>query len=250
VTSNSSAAAQRSASASKSTVAGKSTAAKKSAATKAAATRGVKKAPAKKAPAKNTTAKKAVAPKERVKPRGREQVIESIIDATLSLWTAHGTADLSLRSIAARANVNYGLVHRHFGTKEAVIRAAMERVVNRSHDFVSDSEDLSDALRSIFPRSTGAHARLLAWSILQHNVEEVLPPQDVFLQRLAELADQSPGGDGTAARVKVAAMLSMIYGWRIYSPYLTSGLELTKTPQSELDDILRELLLDMLASPK
>jgi AcrR family transcriptional regulator len=249
VTPKSNAAAKKSSSAKESAAASKATPAKKTATTKAS----VKKAAAPKAPGKKS-ATKAVAkksePKERAKPRGREQVIDSIIDATLSLWTAHGTADLSLRSIAATANVNYGLVHRHFGTKEAVIRAAMERVVNRSYDFVSDSEDLPDALRSVFPRSTGAHARLLAWSILQHNVEEVLPPQDVFLQRLAELADRSPGGDRTAGRVKVAAMLSMIYGWRIYSAYLTTGLELSKTPQSELDDILRELLLDMLASPR
>jgi TetR/AcrR family transcriptional regulator, repressor for neighboring sulfatase len=209
--------------------------------------------PTKTAAKKASTAKKVAPAKKtsplRAKPRGREQVIDSIIDATLSMWTAQGTADLSLRSIAARADVNYGLVHRHFGSKEAVIRAAMDRVVNRSRDFVSDSDDLPQALRNIFPRSTGAHARLLAWSILQHNVDEVLPPEDVFLRRLGELADLSPGKDATASRLKVAAMISMIYGWRIYSTYLSEGLELTGTPPEKLDDMIGELLLEMLASP-
>ncbi len=75
---------------------------------------------------------------------------------------------MSLRAIAARAGVNYdGIVYRHFRTKEAVIRAAMDSVV---------------------PRSTGAHPRLLAWAILQYLVDDIMPAEDPFLQRLRLLA--------------------------------------------------------------
>src|SRR5580692_2491121 len=84
------------------------------------------------------TAKAPKPAKAAARPYGREQVIESIIDATLAQWTAKGPAEVSLRSIAARAGVNYGLVYRHFGTKEAVIRAAMDRVVARSMHFTDD----------------------------------------------------------------------------------------------------------------
>src|SRR5258708_24888134 len=111
----------------------------------------------------------------KARPYGREQVIESVIDATLSLWSAKGPAEVSLRAIAAQAGVNYGLVYRHFRTKEAVIRAAMDRVVARSMMYTEDCTDLADAVDSVLPRSTGAHARLLAWAILQYLVDDIMP---------------------------------------------------------------------------
>jgi TetR/AcrR family transcriptional regulator, repressor for neighboring sulfatase len=187
----------------------------------------------------------------KTKPYGREQVIESIIDATLSLWSAKGPAEVSLRSIAARAGVNYGLVYRHFRTKEAVIRAAMDRVVARSMHFTEDCTDLVDAMDSVLPRSTGAHARLLAWAILQYLVDDILPAEDPFLHRLRDLAkagltDDVPDAD-TAAKVKAGSLLAMLYGWRLFEPYLVRGLQLEQLSHEELDAHIRERMLKALA---
>jgi AcrR family transcriptional regulator len=136
------------------------------------------------------------------KPHGREEIIESVIDATLTLWREKGTAELSLRSIAARADVNYGLVHRHFRTKEAVIRAAMDRVVTRSLGFIEDTTDLMGTIEDVLPRSTGAHARLLAWTILQYVIDEVLPDHDVFLERMRQLVRWPRTFAGSADRLR------------------------------------------------
>jgi TetR/AcrR family transcriptional regulator, repressor for neighboring sulfatase len=187
----------------------------------------------------------------KTKPYGREQVIESIIDATLSLWSAKGPSEVSLRSIAARAGVNYGLVYRHFRTKEAVIRAAMDRVVARSMHFTEDCTDLVDAMDSVLPRSTGAHARLLAWAILQYLVDDILPAEDPFLQRLRDLAkadhaDDLPDAD-TAAKVKAGSLLAMLYGWRLFEPYLVRGLQLEQLSHEELDALIRGRMLKALA---
>ena len=190
----------------------------------------------------------------KAKPYGREQVIESIIDATLSLWSDKGPAEVSLRSIAARAGVNYGLVYRHFKTKEAVIRAAMDRVVARSMFFIEDSKDLVEAIDSVLPRSTGAHARLLAWAILQYFVDGVVPAEDVFLQRLRDLAkadgkanadEDGPDAD-TVAKVKAGSLLAMLYGWRLFEPYLVRGLQLENLSHDELDTAIRHRLLKAL----
>jgi AcrR family transcriptional regulator len=187
----------------------------------------------------------------KAKPYGREQVIESIIDATLSLWSAKGPAEVSLRAIAARAGVNYGLVYRHFRTKEAVIRAAMDRVVARSLMYTDDCTDLVDAMDSVLPRSTGAHARLLAWAILQYFMDDVMPAEDPFLQRLRALAkadvpDDAPDAD-TAAKVKAGSLLAMLYGWRLFEPYLVRGLELDQIGHDELDALIRERMIKVLA---
>ena len=138
---------------------------------------------------------------------------------------------MSLRAIAARAGVNYdGIVYRHFRTKEAVIRAAMDCVVSRSLYFTEDSTNLAEAMDSVVPRSTGAHPRLLAWAILQYLVDDIMPAEDPFLQRLrllakAGLANDAPDEDATA-KVKAGCLLAMLYGWRLFEPYLVRGFQL------------------------
>ncbi|CAN0485434.1 unnamed protein product, partial [Phaeothamnion confervicola] len=65
------------------------------------------------------------ADKQRPKPTGRDEVIEAIIQATVELCAVGGPSEVSLRKVAERAHVNYGLVYRHFGTKSEVVKAAM-----------------------------------------------------------------------------------------------------------------------------
>jgi AcrR family transcriptional regulator len=210
------------------------------------------------APASDTTpTDRRTAPR---KPRGREEVVESIIDATLSLWTAQGPEKLSMRRIAARAGVNYGLVHRHFGTKDAVIRAAMERVVNRALDNISGSTDLADTIDRILPISTGAHARLLAWATLQYVLDDVLPDEDVFLTKMRRLADVSlsvPDDDKAAgetsvekdpdeAAIRTGSMIAMLYGWRLFEPYLVRGLGLGELDRATLDQHISQHMRSIL----
>jgi AcrR family transcriptional regulator len=189
------------------------------------------------------------------KPHGREEVVDSIINATLSLWTAQGPAELSMRSIASRAGVNYGLVHRHFGTKDAVIRATMERVVLRSLEFIQGSDNLQSAVERILPLSTGAHARLVAWATLQYVLDDVLPEDDVFLKAMRELALRdraSSASDGllpeeaTAATVRVGSLIAMLYGWRLFEPYLLRGLGLEDLDQAELGRYIRDDMMRVL----
>ncbi len=56
---------------------------------------------------------------------GREAVRAAILESAAMLFAARGSAAVSLREVAAAAGVNYGLVHRHFGTKDALVRAVL-----------------------------------------------------------------------------------------------------------------------------
>ncbi|MCU1658440.1 MAG: TetR family transcriptional regulator [Pseudonocardiales bacterium] len=217
------------------------------------------KSTAAKSTAAETTAKSAAKartrattkPKPLPKPRGREQITESVIEATLSLWTTEGPAKLSLRSIAARAGVNYGLVHRHFGTKEAVIRAAMHHVVTRSLGYIEDSSDLIEAIDSVLPRSTGSHSRLVAWSILQFVIDDVMPTEDAFLTRMRDLAAADvPRNSADAdleASFRAGTILALLYGWRLFEPYLVRGLGLDSLSHAELNERIRASMLRVLS---
>ena len=54
---------------------------------------------------------------------------EQILDAAEALFSAHGIEGVSLRSLTKQANVNLASVHYHFGSKEAVVKAAFARCI-------------------------------------------------------------------------------------------------------------------------
>ena len=152
--------------------------------------RGAKKPPRARPVPRGRTARKrtaTVAPS----PRGRDQIIEAVIEATIELCKMGGPDKVTLRRVAEQANVNYGLVHRHFGTKAAVITAAMQRAHERSfHDLVEASEDLATALRRILLEGSNTLSRVMAWGILQDELDNVLPADEsaLVLTGLSDLA--------------------------------------------------------------
>lgn len=52
---------------------------------------------------------------------------ELILDTAESLFSEHGVQGVSLRMLTKEADVNVASVHYHFGSKEAVVRAAFQR---------------------------------------------------------------------------------------------------------------------------
>jgi AcrR family transcriptional regulator len=180
------------------------------------------------------------------KPTGRDEVIEAIIRATVELCVAGGPNEVSLRRVAERANVNYGLVHRHFGNKSAVVRAAMTRAYDGTYQAVKSSADLAEAIDHILVEGSGTLARVLAWGILQGQADDVIPAESLTLRRLGELA-ASEFGVGTAdealaTRALVGTLVGALLGWRLFEPYLTRGLGLEHLSRAELYDLIRPTL--------
>jgi AcrR family transcriptional regulator len=50
-----------------------------------------------------------------------------ILDTAEELFASHGIAATSLRQLTRAANVNLAAVHYHFGSKEALLDAVIER---------------------------------------------------------------------------------------------------------------------------
>src|SRR5262245_25725199 len=61
------------------------------------------------------------------RPWGREAVMTAVLDAATALFAARGPASVSVRDIASAARINHALVHRHFGSKQDMLRAVLER---------------------------------------------------------------------------------------------------------------------------
>jgi AcrR family transcriptional regulator len=61
---------------------------------------------------------------------GRKRRHARILDAAEALFAAHGFAKTSVDEIAAAANVSKGLVYDHYPSKEALLGAVWERLVD------------------------------------------------------------------------------------------------------------------------
>jgi len=55
-------------------------------------------------------------------PRGADAVKAALVAAAADLLLTHTPAQISGRMIAERANVNYGLIHQYFGSKNQILR--------------------------------------------------------------------------------------------------------------------------------
>ena len=106
------------------------------------------------------------------RPFGRDEVVEALLDAANRLFATAGPADVSLRAIARAAGVNHGLVHRHFGTRDALVDRLLERIAAQWTAEVQSSGEFGRAIDSILGTHAEAEAsastwlRLLAWSLL------------------------------------------------------------------------------------
>ena len=59
--------------------------------------------------------------------RSREGVSQALIEAAAALFAERASGRVTVRDIAARADVNQSLAHRYFGTKQNLMAAAMEK---------------------------------------------------------------------------------------------------------------------------
>lgn len=156
-------------------------------------------------------------------PRGRVEVEAALLDAATELFAARGPAGVSIKDIAAHAGVNHGLVHRHFGSKEALLRAVMTRLVERIDAALpSDDELLEDAIDLAFhgTRELSAYFRILAHALLAGEAPEQLQERFPVAERLVRIAKREGIDD---PRRIVSAMLSTGLGWLLFEPWIRAS---------------------------
>jgi AcrR family transcriptional regulator len=92
----------------------------------------------------------------------------AVIRAAAALFASRGPAAVSIRDVATRAKVNHGLVHRHFGSKQALLRAVLSHAVHEMAESIQDGawtpETQARLVRSLFAH--GDYLRVLARALL------------------------------------------------------------------------------------
>lgn len=133
--------------------------------------------------------------REPVRPkRDAAATRKRLLDAAEEELARHGYAGARLRDIAAAASVQITLVHHHFGDKEGLYRAVLERLLAPSQDeswsilgAQPGLEGLARGFVTLLTSLYGRHKNLLA--ILRHEASSgtgVL--RDLLRERMAPVA--------------------------------------------------------------
>jgi TetR/AcrR family transcriptional regulator, repressor for neighboring sulfatase len=169
----------------------------------------------------------------------------AILLAAAELFGERSPSQVSLRAIAARAGVNYGLIHHYFGTKEAVLTELMARASTAAADRMAEASTIDEALGVLVdPAADAAYARMLAWAMLDGTDPSRLVGASPAIARLTELLVAEAGDRDLPAdpSVLAAAMVSAILGWRLFRPFVTTAVGLDGVQAASVPDAVRALV--------
>ncbi|MDR3664416.1 MAG: helix-turn-helix domain containing protein [Mycobacterium sp.] len=153
-------------------------------------------------------------------PVGRDEVVAAILDAASELFAARGPAATSIRDIAAKSNVNHGLVFRHLGAKDKLVGAVLDHLGQRLRELIEAGAP-ADVIDAALDRQLRVIARATLDGYPVGELQTTFPNMarllDEFLPRYV---------DETQARLAVANIIALQLGWRLLGPFLRSALGL------------------------
>lgn len=152
----------------------------------------------------------------------------AILLAAMELMGSKGPAKVSLRDIAAKAGVNYGLIHRHFGTKDSLLLGIFQAFTDYGASIIRSSETIHEAVEGTFNADSGRYADLLASAVL-----DGMDPRRLYVDSsgmadfaahiAAEWAEPSEEFERRPAfdpRVVGSFVMLMVVVWDFYAPYM------------------------------
>jgi len=127
-------------------------------------------------------------PQGRPPKEGSADIRQQIMDSAVDLFANQGYAATPVREIADRVGVNPAMIHYYFGSKEALLHAAMEQLLEPLADAVAVMQKRREApVREIVSLVMGAFAKTPKLPVLM--TREVLMPggvlQEHFIKHFA-----------------------------------------------------------------
>lgn len=170
----------------------------------------------------------------------------AILLAAADLFARKGPAKVSLREVAAEADVTYGLIHRFYGTRENLLVAVMELLVSYGGERLAGEQDAYAAIDNSFGADidSGQFGRMLMWAVF----EGISPDRLLGEARSGGYLSQIDAlwEDPTPPPVRsefdssvLASLIGLVASvWDLYEPYLT---ELRDNPGRSPADVRQEV---------
>jgi AcrR family transcriptional regulator len=184
----------------------------------------------------------------------------AVLDAAMTLFAARGPASVSVRDIAAAAGVNHALVHRHFGSKQEVLRAVLERA---AHELAATATTITESRGGIAQLFAVSAERATYWQALAramldgenpralqrdfptvHRMIELLQAERRQPRQQVDTDTLSPPLD---ARLVVGTTSALTLGWLLFEPLLLAATGLDHCDREEVRQQVIHMLQTMIA---
>lgn len=178
------------------------------------------------------------------KPFGRDATTVALLNAADTLFGEKGPNAVTIREIAALANVNHALVHRHFGSKEALLDALIEKHLQASKNIIASASSPNDSIKSLlnYLATQPSFSRTFAHLILDKRPLEDFVRKAGGTSALALLLEQA-NIESSEARATAAILVAFMLGWTLFKD-LTSYA----ASSQESDDQLNQRAITMLSN--
>jgi TetR/AcrR family transcriptional regulator, repressor for neighboring sulfatase len=166
------------------------------------------------------------------RPFGRDDVVAAVIEAAGELFSRSGFDGVSVRDIAARAGVNHGLIHRHFGSKESLRRQTLQHMADAMLADVQDAGSLDELSWRAF-QSLKKHERF--WRILARTIldgygtgdlHQSYPIAQHLIERVTVAVQEGALRGDIDPRMIVASMFSFSCGFIMFEPFILAAVGL------------------------
>ncbi len=165
---------------------------------------------------------------------------DALIAAMVRLLKKRSITAISVREVAQEAGVNHGLVHRHFGSKEELVKAAVRRI---SDDIHRGSPDGAMSASSFaYLRTHPEIARLVARSCLDgpHQLLGLAAPTPERLAAIVAPIEAALAASGLALDAHLLNGLATcaLLGWFAFKPLVKKGFGLPADADQQLAALL------------
>ena len=182
--------------------------------------------------------------------RSREDVSEALIEAAAALASERGSGHVTVRDIATRAGVNATFVHRYFGSKHNLMRAAMQRAQERLASQIEEVPDIAEGAAAI------VHATLRERELIAtltraalDGVFDDIPAGNPAMTILVERFRQEVAARGGRGRhdpsIVVACLSAAAVGYALLGDYIRHGAGLDGCSDDEAEAMLVAVLRDV-----
>lgn len=155
-------------------------------------------------------------------------MIAAVLRSAADMFAERGLAATSIRDIAARSHVNHGLIHRHFGTKDALVAAVLDHLGQHLAELLAENADgakIADAV--------DRQLRVLAYASLDGypvgELQSRFPTMQVLLEAVRP---QHPSE--LSARLAAAHTIALQLGWCLFGDFLRASTGLDE--MEEMDE--------------
>ena len=165
-------------------------------------------------------------------------MVAALTQAAAEEFADRGYNAASVRAIGARARVNHGLVHRHFGSKANLLHAVLDDLSDR----VARELTASPETRTRRTSDAALFQRVLARAMLDGADLGGQRTHPIMDWAVAQAVDNT-GGTPDEVRMGVLHALALELGWSLFEPFLVGASGLT-------DDAAREAREEVAAAQR